>query len=191
VLLSVASEILEQRSRTHPKLSSREAVYLKLVLFAASIAIPLLLPPPAATAFATTMLILLVALGLRLTALYILFSSALLYTVMTLSALLLSGNPHTVTRFCLVAMSTLSTFTLLVATTRPSALKKITLLYLTSILFSNVLREVIDIATVYKARGSEGLKYWLQVATASIITSLARAQVLADALKARGVEITE
>jgi energy-coupling factor transporter transmembrane protein EcfT len=54
-----------------------------------------------------------------------------------------------------------------------------------------VLREVIDIATVYKARGSEGLKYWLQVATASIITSLARAQVLADALKARGVEITE
>lgn len=191
MLLSVALEILDYRCRAARILSTRPALYIKLVLLIASITIPLLSSERIALLFIASILLLLLALGLKLTVAYIAISTLLLYTTLLASAIIFRGSIESVTMFTLTAASTLSTFIFVFATTRTSVVKRILTLYLLLIVFSSVLREVIDIATVYKAKGSSGLRYWLQVVIASIAIALTRVQNLADSLRARGIEVTE
>jgi hypothetical protein len=191
VLLSVALEVLDCRRRAPRILSTRFALYTKLALIIISIVLPLITSLTVSLLYTASIMILLLALGLKLTVLYIVLSLSTLYIVLLASAIAFGGSVESVTRFTIIAASTLPTFILVFATTRPSALRRIPALYLLLVIFSSVLREVVDVATVYRAKGSSGMRYWLQVVVALIAVALIRTQNLADSLRARGVEVTE
>ena len=191
MILSVLAEVIEYRGRAPRLLLSNKLLVGKALLLLASIITPLALPVPASLMFALSLLTLLFVLGLRLSSLYVGLSGLFLYASMYLSALIFNGSFESVARFCLTAMSTLSVFILIASTTPPSALRRWPFLYILVVVFSSVLREIIDISVVHKAKGSSGLRYWLRIVTAGIAASLTRAEALSDSLMARGVELED
>lgn len=189
MILSVVNEVLELKERAPKWLLRDELVYAKVALFVVSIFVPFLLPLWLALLYLSLLLAALAIVGLRLTALYVVATFLLLYLSMALSAAFLGGSLEGVGRFSATAASTLSAFLLFLSTTKPSSLRRWAPLYLLWVIFNDVLREVVDISIVFKAKGSSGLKYWLRVITASIAASLSRAEALRDSLRARGVEL--
>ena len=191
MILSVVQEVLGYRVRAPRTVFSKWFSIAKIVLFILSIVVPVVAPPAASLGLATSLVILLAALGLRRSAVYTVFTATVLYLILFSTAFLLHGDLERVTRLTLLASSTLSTMILIASTTKPSMLRRWPTLYLFSIVFASTLREVVDIATVYRAKGSGGLRYVLQVIVASMAMSIARTSTLVDSLKARGVEVTE
>ena len=189
MLLSVIREVLECRQRAPRVLVSEWALVAKLLLLAVSLALSTTQPPHVVLVYTTTLLALLLALGLRATTLYVVVSCAALYASMATGALVFHGDLVRVTRFTLIAASTLPVLVLIASTTTPYTVRRAPLLYLLLVVFNSVLREVLDVATVYKARGVEGLEYWLRVVVASMALSTRRSTALVDSLRARGVEV--
>jgi len=191
VILSVLEEVLEYRRRAPGVLLRKELVATKALLLVISLVTPLFAPVRVSLALAALMLALLALLGLRLSALYVALSALLLYASMALSAIIFNGDMGSAARFCLAAASTLSAFIIIASTTPPSLLRRWPALYILAVIFSGVLREILDISVVLRARGSSGLRYWLRVIVASVAAALTRADALRDSLSARGVELGE
>jgi len=189
VLLSVLREVLEYKYRAPRILLSKWAFPGKLVLLVLSLVVSTTQPRSVVVIYVTALLVLLLVLGLWRSALYTALSVLALYTSMVLGALLLHGDVIRVARFVLVAASTLPVLVLTASTTTPSTFRKVPALYLLLVVFNSVVREIIDVATVYRARGVSGVKYWLRVVVASIVLSIARSSTLVDAFRARGVEV--
>jgi hypothetical protein len=190
VYLSVAVELLEYRGKAPKQLSSKPANYMKLLMFGSSIILPI---TSLFTAFVygATVTVALLLIGLRRAVLHILASVSILYFALFTSSIIFHGSVEGVLRFTAFAASTLPTLIFIFATTKPSTLKSIPQLYLTLVVFSSTIREVVDVATSYKAKGSTGLGYWIRVVVASVALTLGRAQVLADSLRMRGFEVVE
>ncbi|MEM0027038.1 MAG: hypothetical protein QXT53_04380 [Ignisphaera sp.] len=191
MILSVVQEVLGYRVKAPRIAFSKWFSIAKIVLFILSIVVPVVAPTAASLGLVTSLVILLAVLGLRRSAVYTVFTAAILYLIMFSTAFLFHGDLERITRLTLLASSSLSTIILIASTTKPSMLRRWPTLYLFSIVFANTLKEVVDIATVYRARGSRGLRYVLQVVVASIAMAIARTSTLVDSLKARGIEVTE
>lgn len=187
---SVVEEVLEGRRRAPAALSEPPALALKLLAVALSALLPFL-NPLAALAYAACLLALLVAVGLPRCALYAVLSGALLLASMYPISVLLRGDPSSVVRFCLTATASLASLILAVATTRPSALRRWPHLYIMSVTFGEVLREVLEVITVYRAKGLGGFRLYAAATVTVTALSLERVTALADALRARGVEVVE
>lgn len=190
MLLSVAVEVLDYRRRTPRVLSATPAMYLKAVMVVLSFVLPFI-SPTTAIIYGVVVVALMVVIGLRRTSAYIAASIPIIYLTLLASAIVLQGDVTSVTRFTAFATATAPTFTFAFATTKPSTLRRIPVLYLLSVVFSSVIREVLDISMSYKAKGSSGLDYWMRIVVAAVAVSGIRAQTLSDALKARGFEVVE
>jgi len=189
VLLSVLREVLDYKYRAPRALLSTRSLIFKLAFLVFSVVISITQAVIIVVVYVIALLLILLVMGLWRSTLYIVISILALYASVTLGALLLHGDVVKVTRFTLIAASTLPVLVLIASTTKPSTLRKILVLYLLFIVFNSVLREILDVVTVYRARGVEGLKYWLRVIVASIILSLSRSTSLIDSLRSRGVEV--
>ena len=187
MLLSAAEEVLSYRSRAPPLLSTKPFMLLKLLMVALSLTLPMY-SPVLGYGYGATVLVVLLLMGLRRVVLHIITSITSLYLALYASALLFHGNPSSVTWFTSFASASLPVSVFILSSTRPSALRRVQPLYVLLVVFSSVLREVVDIATVYRSKGSSGVRYWLQVAVASTSVAVVRSEALADALRARGVE---
>ncbi|MEM3959653.1 MAG: hypothetical protein QW200_04950, partial [Ignisphaera sp.] len=187
----MVQEVLGYRVKAPRIVFSKWFSIAKIALFILSIAVPVVAPTAVSLGLVASLVILLAVLGLRRSAVYTVFTAAILYLIMFSTAFLLHGDLERITRLTLLASSSLSTIILIASTTKPSMLRRWPTLYLFSIVFANTLKEVVDIATVYRARGSGGLRYVLQVVVASMAMSIARTSTLVDSLKARGIEVTE
>jgi len=189
VLIPVLREVVEYRYRAPRALLSTRAFMVKLALLVISIVVSLTQPLDIVIMYVVALLAVLLVLKLWRTALYVVFSVVVLYISMLLCAVILHGDLIRVSRFVLVAASTLPVLVLLASTTNPSDFRKIPALYLLLVVFNSVLREILDVATVYRARGVEGLNYWLRVIIASITLSFSRSTMLVDSLRSRGIEV--
>ncbi|MEM0005883.1 MAG: hypothetical protein QW406_03345, partial [Ignisphaera sp.] len=94
-----------------------------------------------------------------------------------------------IVRPLLTASATLSIGLLIFATLLPQHLTRFQILYLLSVIFNSVLREIRDAQIVLRARGETGFKYYLRIFTVSIEVALSRIDTLVDSLKARGIEL--
>jgi len=189
VLLSVLREVLDYKYKAPQILLSPWSFSFKFVLLISSVVFSITQQIIIAIVYVIALLSILLVLGLWRSTIYIITSILILHASMTLGALLLHGDLARVTRFTLVAASTLPVLVLIASTTKPSTLKRMPILYLLSIVFNNVLREILDVVTVYRARGVEGLNYWLRVIIASITLSISRSASLIDSLRSRGIEV--
>lgn len=189
MLLSVLREVLDYKYRAPRALLSTRSLIFKLALLVFSIVFSTTQAVIIVVVYAIALLLILLILGLWRSTIYIVISILALYASLMLGALLLHGDVVRVTRFILIAASTLPVLVLIASTTKPSTLRRILVLYLLFIVFNSVLREILDVVTVYKARGVGGLKYWLRVIVASITLSLSRSALLVDSLRSRGVEV--
>ena len=187
----VVDEILECRRRAPGYLQTKPFLAVKTVFFISSIIVPYLAPIRIALLYALASLIPLAILRLKRCIVYVSLSGATIYLFMVLVAYVFGGDISYATRGVLVAVSTLSASITFFASTKPSVFKRLWYLYLLMIIFGDVLREVRDVATVYRARGSKGLRHCLEVYIASLILALRRVEALADSLRARGIEVTE
>jgi hypothetical protein len=190
VLLSAVLEVLDYRGRAPEFLSAAPAIYLKTAMVVASFTLPLA-SPAAAAAYGAAVVAAMVALGLRRVPAYIAASLPVVYLTLLASAAVLGGDIASAARFTTFVAATAPTLAFVFATTKPSTARRVPALYLLLVVLSSVLREVVDIATSYRARGSAGLGYWMRVVVAAVAVGLSRAQTLSDSLRSRGIEVVE
>jgi len=188
VLNYIIDEVFSFREKK-TLLHRKELLPLKIALFVASIAIPLATDLMIAVAYVVILWLVLLLLGLKRATLYIVFSTATLYLSLLLVALILQGDTGCIVRPLLTASATLSIGLLTFATLLPQHLTRFQILYLLSVIFNSVLREIRDAQIVLRARGETGFKYYLRIFTVSIEVALSRIDTLVDSLKARGIEL--
>jgi len=175
------------RERYRPR---KAVFYIELIAMAISIAFPYIVKDiVVATIYSFLYPSILAILGLRKSSLYTLASYALLTLFLIPMAVVFHGDIENVYRFTLVALSTLSIGILILSTLHPTIFRNNIYLYLLAIMLNNTLKEVRDIATVFRAKGEQGLKLYTRIIITSIIVMFTKIETLIDSLKARGIEI--
>ena len=190
MLPSIVIEVLDYRGRAPKYLNTKPGLMLKAVMVVASFIIPFV-STLVAVVYGVAVIVLMAVIGLRKASAYIAVSLLIVYLVLLASILVLGGDITSVIRFTAFAMTTAPVFVFTFATTRPLALRRIPAVYLLLVVLSSALKETVDIATSYRARGSRGLEYWLRVVVATVVMSMNRAQALADSLRSRGIDVVD